>query len=366
MPRMAIRVALIGTGGIALANHIPGIRLSGEAEIVGLCDVSTEALARASAATGVARTSCDPIALAHEDGIDAVVIATPNDVHRDIALAAVKHGKHVLCEKPLAMTVEQAREMCSAAEAAGVTHMTAFTYRFVPAMQYLKHLVSTGALGQPLHFRAQRFQDWGRRYLGWRQRAASAGTGELGDMLSHRLDFGHYLIGPFARVTAMMRRVWDTRIDAQDREHASDLEDWVACVGTFADGVTACLESTKTATGRGDGPTGEDFCEVNGTEASAIYRQTDPHHVQIAKAGGAYERVPVPERFLKLEGSPRDPRAGDPLHVFRYDQGWEFIRAIKDHRPARPSFVDGLRAQIVMDAIVRSAQEGKAVHVEYG
>jgi predicted dehydrogenase len=359
-----IRVALIGTGGIALANHVPGLALSPRARLAALCDVDPAALQRASGATGVTRTFADPIAAARADDIDAVVIATPNNVHHAIARAAIESGKHVLCEKPIAMSVTEARDMYRAAEAARVRHMTAFTYRFVPAMRYLAHLVSTGSLGEPLHFRAQRFQDWGRRHLGWRQRSEWAGTGELGDMLSHRLDFGHYLIGPLARVTALMKQIWDERFDADGRAHPADVEDWVACVGTFVSGTTACLESTKTATGRGDGPTGEDFCEVNGTEASAIYRQTDPHHIQIARLGGHYERHALPEAFLTIDGSPRDPHAGNPLETFRYDQSWEFIQAIVEDRPCRPSFADGLRAQIVMDAILRSAREGRVVDVE--
>ncbi|HEY8549234.1 MAG TPA: Gfo/Idh/MocA family oxidoreductase [Vicinamibacterales bacterium] len=360
-----IRVALIGTGGISLANHVPGIALCPDARIVALCDVSEEALARASQATGVTRTSCDPIATAREDGIDAVIIATPNHVHRDIAIAAIATGKHVLCEKPIAMNVAQAREMVEAAERAGVRHMTAFTYRFVPAMRYLKHLVSSGALGEPVHFRAQRFQDWGRRYLAWRQRAEFAGTGELGDMLSHRLDYGHYLIGQFAQVSALMRQIVPTRTDAAGVEHPADVEDWVACIGTFRSGATACLESTKVATGRGDGATGHDLCEVNGTEASAAYRLGDPHHILFGKKGGLFERVPVPEEFLKEPGSPRNPHEGDPLMGFRYDQTWRFLQSILDGTPVEPSFRAGLDAQIVMEAIAASAASGRLVDVSY-
>jgi predicted dehydrogenase len=360
---MSIRVALIGTGGISLANHVPGIGLCPDARIEALCDVDPAALARASSATGVTRTSTDPVALASEDGIDAVIIATPNHVHHAIAMAAIRSGKHVLCEKPIAMTVAQAREMFTAAEAAGVRHMTAFTYRFVPAMRYLKHLVSSGELGEALHFRAQRFQDWGRRHLGWRQRADMAGTGELGDMLSHRLDYGHYLIGPFARVFGMLSRVWDTRLDPGGREHPADVEDWVACIGQFRSGASACLESTKTAAGLGDGATGHDLCEINGRTGSARYRLGDPHHLLVARAGGLYEKVAVPEAFLKEPDSPRDPLSGDPLMGFRYDQTWLFLQSILDERPVEPSFLDGLRAQVVMEAITRSAATGTAVEV---
>ena len=105
-----IRVALIGTGGIALANHVPGVALCPEARIVALCDVNPVALERAAQATGVSRTTTDPLEIARDEGVDAVIIATPNRVHHAIALAAIGTGKHVLCEKPIAMTVAEARE----------------------------------------------------------------------------------------------------------------------------------------------------------------------------------------------------------------------------------------------------------------
>ncbi len=132
---MSIRVALIGTGKIAVANHIPGIRLCRDAEVTALSDPNPAALAEASAATGVTRTYADPFALLKDAPVDAVIVATPNLVHRDLAVAAAEGGRHVLCEKPLAMSVAEARTMLEAAERAGVRHMTAFTYRFVPAMQ---------------------------------------------------------------------------------------------------------------------------------------------------------------------------------------------------------------------------------------
>src|SRR6185503_19036510 len=126
--------------------------------------------------------------IVQRDDVQAVIIATPNFTHAPIAKAAIAAGKHVLCEKPLAMNYPEAREIAEAAERAGIRHMTAFTYRFVPAMRYLAHLTKSGALGRPYHYRSCRLQDWGNRPLGWRQVSKLAGSGELGDMLSHRID----------------------------------------------------------------------------------------------------------------------------------------------------------------------------------
>ena len=363
MARDRVGVGVIGVGGVSLANHLPGIALCPGAEIVALADTNASALEHAGRTFAVAALHRDPRKLIEDGRVDAVVIATPNVSHRELALAAAAAGKHMLCEKPLSLSRREALDMYEAAEAAGVRHMTAFTYRFVPGMRYLKHLVDEGFLGRPLHFRAQRFQDWGRRYLGWRQQAALAGTGELGDMLSHRLDYGHHLVGPILRVSAGLRRFVDSRRDADGAEHPADVDDWAACLAEFAGGATGVLESTKMAAARGDGPTGHDICELNGTEGTLVYRLGDPHRIQTGRPGGLLEPVEVPRGFLKIPGSPRDVLAGDPLHSFRYDQAFEFVSAIREGRPCRPSFLDGVRAQAVIDAMVASAAEGRTVDV---
>jgi predicted dehydrogenase len=265
----------------------------------------------------------------------------------------------VLCEKPLALTHAESLEMLRAARAAGVRHMTAFTYRFVPAMRYISHLVAAGAIGTPYHFRAQRFQDWGGRALGWRQVRKLAGSGELGDMLSHRIDFAHLLCGDIARLVADTRRFLDDR-----GGQPNDLDDWVALLARFASGATGVLESTKHATGRGEGGKSRDYCEVNGSSGTLVYLLEKPNEIQIGKASEAGLRtIPVPDEFLKIPGSPRDPRSGDPLVAFRYDQDVEFVQAIEEQRDCRPSFADGVKVQAVMDAALLSAREQRWVDV---
>ncbi len=274
---MPIGVAMIGCGGIALANHLPGFALCGDkARVVALCDTDPAVLARAATQAGVSTTFADYRQAIEHPGVDAVVIATPNFSHAPIALAAFAAGKHVLCEKPLALSHAESLGMLRAAEAAGVRHMTAFTYRFVPAMRYISHLVASGAIGQPYHFRAQRFQDWGSRALGWRQVQKLAGSGELGDMLSHRIDFAHLLCGDIKSLVADTRRFLDDR-----GGQPNDLDDWVALLAEFASGATGVLESTKHATGRGEGGKSRDYCEVNGSEGSLVYLLERPNEIQV-------------------------------------------------------------------------------------
>ncbi len=358
-----VRVAMIGTGGVAVQNHIPGIRTHPQGEVVALCDPNPQALAKASAASGVTRTYADWNAVVAQDDIDAVVIATPNNLHMPIAIAAAQSGKHVMSEKPLGLNYEESEAMVAAVKAAGVVNMTAFTYRFVPAMRYMKYLVDQGTVGVPYHFRVNRLQDWGDRAVGWRQVKALAGSGELGDMLSHRIDYGHYLLGPIGRVVAQMRQYLTERHNPDGSAQASDVDDWAAFLGDFVNGTTGVFESTKMAAGRGFYLYSQDYVEINGADASLVYFLSTPYQLMVGKKGGNLEAVELPEEWLKVPGSPRDPHQGDPLQVFRYDQSFEFIEAIVEGRPASPDFHDGSRAQAVMDAVILSATNRQWVHV---
>ena len=142
--------AIIGCGGITLQNHLPGLALCPETWVTALCDANAGVLEAARRQTGVAVVTTDYREVVARDDVHAVIIATPNHLHAPIALEAIAHGKHVLCEKPLALNAADARSMAAAADQAGVRHMTAFTYRFVPAMRYLHHLIRRGDLGQDL------------------------------------------------------------------------------------------------------------------------------------------------------------------------------------------------------------------------
>lgn len=354
-----IGVAIIGCGGITLQNHLPGLAICPDVKVTALCDADAAVLDRARAQSGVQVCSTNYQEVLKRDDVQAVIIATPNFVHAPMVLEAVRNGKHVFCEKPLAMNFAEAREMYQAAERAGVRHMTAFTYRFVPAMRYMRSLVQQGAIGQPYHFRNCRLQDWGQRGLGWRQVAKLAGSGEMGDMLSHRIDFAHTLVGPMTSLVARTRIFHSTRAG-----QPSDLEDWVGILCEFEIGATGMLESSKVATGHNESMYSQDYVEVNGSEGSIRYDTQRPHELFVAKKGDKkLVPVSVPAEFLVVPGSPRDPKQGDPLFVFRYDQNFEFIDAIRNQRPCSPSFLDGAMVQGVIDAALLSEKERRWVNV---
>ncbi len=355
-----LKVAIVGTGGIALQNHLPGLAMCGGVRVTALCDTNPATLEAASKQVDGAVCSSRYEEIVTRDDVDAVIIATPNVSHAPIALAAIGAGKHVMCEKPIAITSADSRAMAAAADAAGVRHMTAFTYRFVPAMRYLRHLIDRGDLGQPYHFRSCRLQDWGTRNLGWRQVKALAGTGELGDMLSHRINFAEHLVGPMSRLIANVKNLTPVR-----GGQPNDTDDWVAIIADFTNGATGVLESSKLASGRNESWRSLDYVEINGSEASFEFSTGKWNELQYGRLGGpGMAPLPVPREFWTWPGSPRDPGAGDPLVAFRYDQAFEFVDAIRNQRPATPGFHEGASVVRIMEAALESAAAGRWISLE--
>ncbi len=347
-----LNFAIIGTGGITLQNHLPGLALCPDVRVHALCDANPATLEAARVQTGAPVVSTRWEDIVTRDDIHAVIIATPNFLHPAIAIAAARSGKHVLCEKPIALNVADARNMAAEADRAGVRHMTAFTYQFVPAMRYLRHLVARGDLGIPYHYRSCRLQDWGTRNLGWRQQKRLAGTGELGDMLSHRIDFALHLVGPMRRLVANVKNLTPDRGGAPN-----DTDDWVAVIAEFVSGASGVLESSKLASGRNESWRSLDYVEINGSEATFEFTTGKCRELQHGRLGGpGLQPLAVPPEFWVWPGSPRDPGVGDPLVTFRYDQAVEFVNAIREQRPCALTFHDGARAQEVMDGAVRSAE----------
>lgn len=350
-----VRVAIIGAGAVSDYHHVPGLRLDPRAQLVAACDANPELLEQRRRDWGVEKVTTDAEALCADPDVDAVIIATPNDTHKPIAVAAARNGKHIMCEKPLGLSAGEVRAMVDACETAGVVHMTAFTYRFAPSMCYLRHLLRAGALGTPRHFRSQRFLDWPETSWAWRQYKARAGAGDLFDMTIHRIDFAIDLLGPIARVCGAVARFADRTVTKDGQScPPSDVDDWSCLIGEFASGATGVWEGTTLAKGYHRNGFGHEWAEINGSEGSAVYRLHEPNTILLGRSGHDLAPVPVPDAFLKPATSPRDPSQGEPATVFRYDLVWEFISAIVEKRPAVPSFVDGLNAQVVADSVLES------------
>ena len=350
-----IRIAIVGAGQVSDYHHVPAILMDPRAELAGVCDADPKLLEKRKTDWNIEKVTSDFEALCADPAVDAVIIATPNFTHRAISDAAVKHGKHVMCEKPLGLSAAEVEAMYRAAQQAGVVHMTAFTYRFAPAMKYMRHLLKSGALGQPRHFRSQRFLDWPETSWGWRQYQSKAGAGDLFDMTIHRIDFAIDLLGPLKSVCGAVARFAPRDLTPDGKAcPPSEVDDWSSIIGEFASGATGVWEGTTLAKGYGRDGFGHEWAEINGSEASAVYRLHVPNQILLGRTGSDLAEVDVPTEFLKPADSPRNPAEGKPATVFRYDLVWEFVSAIVEGRDAVPSYYDGLYAQQVADSVLNS------------
>jgi predicted dehydrogenase len=360
-----VGIAVIGAGAVADYHHVPGIRLDPRAQLVAACDPNEALLAKRRADWAIDKTTADFRKIADDPDIDAVIICTPNDTHLPITLACLEGGKHVMCEKPLGLNFAEASRMYRAARDRGLRHMTAFTYRFAPSMKYLRHLVYSGGLGTPRHFRSQRFLDLPETSWGWRQHKRHAGAGDLFDMTIHRIDYAQDLMGRMTAICGAVARFAprDKTSDGKPCE-PSDVDDWSALICQFERGGVGVLEGTTLAKGYHFDGFGHDWAEVNGSEATAVYQLKEPNTILIGKHGESLHPVEVPEQFLVPEGSPRDPRQGVPSTVFRYDLVWEFISAIVEKRDCVPGFDQGASAQAVADAVLESYEQRTWIAIE--
>jgi predicted dehydrogenase len=360
-----VRYAIIGAGAVADYHHVPGINLDPRAELVAACDPNEQLLEKRKSDWRINKLTPHYQDIADDPDIDAVVIATPNVTHKPIALACIAGGKHVMCEKPLGLCFADAAEMFRAAEEQGVKHMTAFTYRFAPSMRYLRHLTGSGALGAPRHFRSQRFLDMPETSWGWRQYQDQAGAGDLFDMTIHRIDFAMDLMGPLQSVCGAVAQ-FAPRTQTPDGGACppSEVDDWSALIGRFASGAVGVWEGSVLMKGHYNDGFGWEWAEVNGSEGTGVYRLTEPNTLLLGRPGESLQAVPVPDEYLVIPGSPRDPRAGVPSTVFRYDLVYELTSAIVEDRPAIPGFDHGARAQAVADAVLQSNASGRWIDID--
>jgi len=344
-------VGIIGAGNVARSIHLPGLLLCPDVHVAAACSpVPGEAESLRLPSSYLSHTEL----LARRD-IDAVVVATPTYLHAPIVLDAVRAGKHVLCEKPLALDFQAAEQMYAAAKRAGIVHMTAFTYRYAPAVQYLKHLIDTGALGSLRTVRASYLMALSPHLLGWRSTAAQAGSGVLADIGSHLVHLVHMLAGEIGQVCASQALFRN--------DPTSDVEDWISFLADMQEGVRGTFEISRVCPGRGAGITENMTIEVYGTEGGAEFSLQDPWGLKVAigedgkDPASSMQRVEVPAEFLRVPGSTRDPHAGDPRWGYRYDQEFQFVENVRRGQSRAPTLLDGMRCQAVLDAAIESSRE---------
>src|SRR5438067_5316041 len=300
--------------------------------------------------------------------IDVIDIASPNDTHREIAIAAAKAGKMVMCEKPLGRTATEAAEMVKAVEAAGVPNTVWYNYRRVPAVTLVKKFIDEGRLGRIFHYRAKFLQDWtisadlpqGGEGL-WRLDVGVAGSGVTGDLLAHCIDTALWLNGPITEVTAMTETFIKERTHTlTGRVEPVGIDDASAFLCRFQNGSLAMFEATRYARGHKALYT----LEINGEHASAFWDLHDLHRIQWfdhrdeGRVRG-WRSVHVTDRdhpYMKrwwVQGL----QIGYE-HTFIH-QFADFLQAVGEGKTASPTFRDGLATDYVTDAVLKSAKSGQ-------
>jgi predicted dehydrogenase len=367
---------VIGAGRIADFVHLPSLRL-----LPDLCQVVTVASrdpekAQAFAARwGIPRTHGTWQAVLDDPQVDAVVICPPSDMNHAVATAAMAAGKHVLCEKPLALDYAEARRLAdAAARRRDRVHMVAFTFRFAAALRYLQRLVAEGHFGEIRQWRMSYFTDGQldpAAPFTWRHRRAQGGAGIVADMGSHMIDAARYLIGEITAVSAVSRGYVSARMrPGGARAEAVETPDACAFVAEFASGVIGTFDMNRAVVGRGGtGRPQYQGVEIHGTGGAALYELIHPFQLQVSLGPAMARRqhwatVEVPQDLQVYPGSPRNPRVDDPLLGYKYDQGVAFVRAVRGETTDYPTFDDGAAVQRVVDAVDLATRERRWVAVD--
>jgi predicted dehydrogenase len=304
--------------------------------------------------------------------IDIVDINTPNDTHAEIAIAAAKAGKAVLCEKPLALDVKQARQMVDAVNKAGVVNMVCHNYRRIPAIVLAKRMIESGDLGTIYHYRARYAQDWivdPNFPLVWRLQSKIAGSGAHGDINAHIIDLGRYLVGEIREVCGQMETFVKERPLPGDpnKKGKVTVDDAVMFIGRFENGALANLEATRFALGRKNGIQ----IEINGSKGSLAFDLEDMNRLRYYNEADPADRRGFRD-ILVTQGGGVHPYVGNwwpPGHILGYEHTFvhtvaDFINAVVDKRSVQPTFEDGLANQIVLGAVEKSARTHRWVAIE--
>ncbi len=386
--RKTLKVAMIGYRFMGKA-HSNGWRqaprffdLDADVKLDTICGRNPKDLAAAQKQFGWAKASTDWRAVIESPDIDIVDINTPNDSHAEIAIAAAEAGKHVLCEKPLAMDVAQCQKMVDAVKKAKVVNMVCHNYRRIPAVAQAKKMIEDGTLGDIFHYTARYAQDWivdPEFPLVWRLQSKISGSGAHGDICAHIIDLGRYLCGEFAEVCGQMNTFIKKRpLEDQGAKGQGlggkggkkmgkvTVDDASQFIGRFKNGALCNLEATRFALGRKNHIT----FEINGSKGSLAFDFEDMNRLQYFDNSNEADRQGFRD-ILVTQGGGAHPHVGQwwpPGHIIGYEHTFvhtiaDFVNACVNGKSIQPTFVDGMRNQRVLEAVEESAKARKWVKV---
>lgn len=342
--------------------------------LVGVAGRNQEAVEAAAKRYGYEKAYTDWRALVDDPDVQVFDNGGPNDAHAEPCIVAAQAGKHVFCEKPLARTAEEAKAMLDAVQKAGVKHMVAYNYRFVPAIVQAKKLIESGALGRIFHFRGIYLQEWiidPNFPKIWRLDKSVAGSGALGDLGSHVLDLARFLVGEPKSVMGLTKTFVPERpMPDGNGTGKVDVDDAFVSLIEFENGAIGTVEASRFCQGRKN----HQIIEINGEKGSIKFNLERLNELEVFWAG---EKPEVTQGFHNVLVS-------EPYHPYWSNWwpqghmiGWEhsfvhefdhFFRAIVNNTDVAPygaDFVDGYRNAVICDAIVESSNSGRRVDIRY-
>lgn len=371
MARKSLNIGLVGYGFMGRAHSNAFLQagrffdLPYQPVLKAVCARNQERAKAFAGNWGYESVEADWRALIHRRDIDLIDIAGPNDTHAEIAIAAARAGKMVLCEKPLGRNAREARAMTDAVESTKVPNMVWYNYRRVPAVMLLKHLIEEGRFGRIFHYRAKFLQDWtisqdlpqGGEGL-WRLDVSVAGSGVTGDLLAHAIDTALWLNGPIAEVSAMTETfIKERKHNLTGRVEPVGIDDASAFLGRFENGSLATFEATRYARGHKALYT----LEINGEQASAIWDLHDLHRIQYfdhrdegqLRGWRSIHVTDGDHPYMKHWWVPGLQIGYEHTFIHQFA---DFLQALGEGKQAEPSFRDGLATDVVTDAVLESAK----------
>ncbi|HTQ50859.1 MAG TPA: Gfo/Idh/MocA family oxidoreductase [Candidatus Acidoferrales bacterium] len=350
--------------------------LKANLELHTICGRNTAAVQAARVQLGWQNAATDWQEVVESPLIDIVDIGTPNNMHAEIAIAAARNGKHILCEKPLALNVKQAEAMLAAVQKAKVVHMVCHNYRRIPAIALAKKMIGEGALGRLFHFHARYAQDWlvdPEFPLNWRLQKESSGSGANGDINAHIIDLGRYLAGEFKEVCGLLntfvaeRPVTEALVpqsrNAGRKMGKVTVDDAALFIGRMDNGVLANLEATRFAAGRKN----HIEIEINGSKGSLYFDFEDMNRLKFFNGDDPKDRQGFRDILVTERGvQPYMSNWWPPGHIIGYEHTFvhtfaDFVNACAEGKPVQPTFEDGLKNQRVLAAVEESNQKGRWV-----
>jgi predicted dehydrogenase len=376
--RQALRIGLVGCGFMGRthsnafhqAPHF--FDLPYQPVLQAVCARNLQAVSDFAARWNYQSFETDWRKLVDRSDIDLIDIATPNDTHAEIAIAAAAAGKMVMCEKPLGRTAAEAGAMVAAIEKAGVPNMVWYNYRRVPAITLLKALLDDGRFGRIFHYRAKFLQDWtisqdlpqGGAGL-WRLDAAVAGSGVTGDLLAHVIDTAMWLNGNIGEVAAMTETfIKERKHSLTGKVQAVTIDDASAFLARFDNGSLATFEATRYARGHKALYT----LEINGERASAIWDLHDLHRIQYfdhrdegqLRGWRSIHVTDSDHPYMKSWWVPGLQIGYEHTFIHQFA---DFLQAVGENKQAAPTFRDALLTDRVTDAVLKSAHDRSWVSI---